>query len=254
MLRLWQEHLSTRYARVGLALLGTGSGFALLAWGLIGYPPLVALGMGLAMVGGVALALGVFSPRLSPEAGQVFLEAGYTNLASLLEEVGAFAPALYLPGSWTGQGPRALVPLRRNPPPLRLRPPLRPRFVVAFGEAPEDLGLLVDTPGSALLRAYPLTEGEGLEEACRRYLVGVLDLAGGVALRREGRDLTVEVDQPALLPQPHPAERVLGSPIASIVATLSAEVLGQPVQVVGEEGEQRRRIHLRLWGGGNGEA
>jgi hypothetical protein len=52
-----------------------------------------------------------------------------------------------------------------------------------------------------------------------------------VRVRRDSEKIVIEVAHPALPLRSHPAYTVLGSPIASIVATVAAESLERPVSV-----------------------
>jgi hypothetical protein len=59
--------------------------------------------------------------------------------------------------------------------------------------------------------------------------------------------ITVEISRPVLGKESHPAYAVLGSPGASIAATLVAEALGRAVSVVSESPDGRwHRVELQV--------
>ena len=234
-----------RYILLGLGLMLGGSLFALVAYFVIGYMPLATLGLAAVILGAISLGLGRILPRVSLEAGQVLLEAGQDNIAALVEELGLRSPAVYLPTSLTNGVARALIPMRGNPASPAIQRRLERRLIVHFGQGPEELGLLVATAGSAalgLLEGAGVSSIEELEGALSAVLVGGLDLVGAVHVPGGGDTLRVELDRPTLPIRPHPAYAVLGSPLASIVATVAAEVLARPVSVARENTDRRRHI------------
>ncbi|MFQ5813466.1 MAG: hypothetical protein ACE5I2_09820 [Anaerolineae bacterium] len=239
--------LRSRYGLLGLALIMGGALFALAAWLLLDYMPLVALGVATVTLGTVSLALGRSLPRVSPDASLIFLEAGYANLAALVEELGLRSRALYLPSSLTEGGVRALIPLRGNSIHLKIQRRLEQRLIVRFGPGPEDVGILVATPAPAAFQGWDSptdTSGE-LEAALSSVLVASLDLVEGVRVGPIGKRLVVEVARPAVPRRNHPVSTVLGSPAASLVATLTAQALDRPLSVV-EETERGRWLVIEL--------
>ena len=239
-----------RYILLGLGLMVGGGLFALVAYLVIDYMPLAALGLAAVILGAISLGLGRTLPRVSVDAGQVLMQAGVDNVAALIEELGLRSRAVYLPTSITSGVARALIPARVNPASPAIQRHLERRFIVHFGPGPEDFGLLVATPGSA---ALPLLGEPGtpstaeLEGALSTVLVGGLDLVDAVRVPGGGNTLKVELVRPVLSTTPHPAYAVLGSPLASVVATVAAEVLGRPVSVASENTDSRRHIiELRL--------
>jgi hypothetical protein len=69
--------------------------------------------------------------------------------------------------------------------------------------------------------------------------VGTLELAHRVQVESAGEALAVKVARPVLSRRQHPADDVLGSPLASIVATVVAELLGRPVSISSESSQGR---------------
>jgi hypothetical protein len=109
---------------------------------------------------------------------------------------------------------------------------------VNFGPNPEDVGILVATPGSAvipLLETPPGPTSAGMETALTRVLVGVLDVASSVQVTQEPGLVTASIGKSRLDTENLAAFRVIGTPIASIVASVVAEGLGRPVSIISEE-------------------
>ncbi len=229
--------LSSPYARVGATLVVGGAAFTLLAGVLARSEPLVGLGIAAVFVGVVTVALGYSVPPLSPEASALLLQTGLENLSMLVEEIGLETPGVYLPSRLTGGRPRALIPLRANTRPFRV-PVLPQRLIVFYGPESQDVGLLVTTAGAAAMRFLGSRAGGtsgGLEAALAVVLVGALDLGSAVRVRREDGRVVVVVASPRLDQRDLWLARSLGSPLASIVATVVAEGLDRPVTVAAED-------------------
>lgn len=234
-----------RYILLGLGLI-LGSGlFAAAAWLVLEYMPLAALGISGVILGVVSLALGRSLPRISPEASLMLLEAGADNIVALVEELGLHAKAIYLPTSLTQGRPRALIPLHGNSVQPVVQKQIERRLIVHFGSGHDDYGILVATPGSPALGLIEAPEGDSpgdLEAALSGLLVGRLDLVDAVRIRRGSERIVIQVAHPAIPSHSHPAYTVLGTPIASIVATVAAESLGRPVSVFTESSYGRWQI------------
>jgi hypothetical protein len=234
-----------RYILLGFGLLLGGGLFATAAWLIVGYMPLVALGISGVILGMISLALGRSLPRISPEASLVILEAGADNIAALVEELGLHAKAIYLPTSFTRGQPRALIPLHGNSVQPVIQKQIDQRLIVQFGPGHDDYGVLVATPGSPALGLIESPEAGlpgDLGEALSALLSGTLDLVDKVRVGRASEKIVIEVSRPALLPRSHPTYAVLGSPIASIAATVAAESLGRPVSVASESPRGRWQV------------
>ncbi|MDP2948056.1 MAG: hypothetical protein Q8P22_00770 [Chloroflexota bacterium] len=241
-----------RYLLLGISLMLGGALFAIAAYAVIGYMPLVALGVASVILGAISFFLGRTVPGVSVEAGQALFEAGLDNIASLVEELGLRSRAIYLPTSLTNGVPRALIPLHGNPASPTVGQRLEQRLIVRFGPGPEDRGILVATPGSAVLASLDLkgvSTDTDLEGALSAAIVGGLDLANRVTVLGTDENRTVEIFRPTLKLRHHPVYQVLGSPLASIVATLTAEIVGRPVSIVAEEAGKRGRhtVQIRLY-------
>ena len=242
----------TRYYRLGAMLLVSGAAILAASLLLLRSAPGASTGIALLALGAIVLVLGDSRPRVSPELAQLLLHAGYDNLARLLEELGLRSPAIYLPASLCHGVPRALIPLSGEsvvPSTLRVA---EDRLIARFSDAPDGVGLLVSTPGTQTLRLLPSGVGSSIDElsvSLQMLTAGTLDLVQNVELHEvdstisvEYRGVTKDSEAPALAVQ-----QTLGSPLAAIAATLTAESRQQPVVIESEtEGEGSLSVRLRL--------
>ncbi len=235
------------YVRIGAALLLAGGLAAPVFYVVAQSVPLTALALAAVMLGATSLLLGRSLPRIPPQVAEVLLHTGLENVARLLEEIGLDAKAIYLPSRLGGGKPRAMIPLDgENPRPAALRP-VQDRLIVDFGPRPEDVGILVATPGTAIADispASPAGTSAELEASLARILVGTLDIATKVAVARENGGVRVTIEGLRLT---HPdlwIYRSLGTPPASIAATLVAEGLDRPVTI---RSEDRRGDRMSIW-------
>lgn len=201
------------------------------------------------ILGAVCLALGKSRPKISPEVSSLLMETGLENLNSLLEELGLKSRGMYLPSSITGGKPRAVIPLRSNPQFPEISQPLARRLIVSYGQGPEDIGIMVTTPGSNIINMLEMKPGPSSDEmatALTTLLVGTLDVASGVKVSRAGNKISVKISHPCLKNDENSwAVRSLGSPIASVVASLLAETLDKPI-LVKKEGQHRADSFIEL--------
>jgi hypothetical protein len=88
-----------------------------------------------------------------------------------------------------------------------------------------------------------------LEAAVSLVLAGTVNLADGARVTMENGSVRVEVSNPRLEFQKMWVYDSLGSPLASMVATVVAEVLNEPVVVEGEKfGAGKFVVQLKLMG------
>jgi hypothetical protein len=209
---------------------------------------LTALALSSVLLGFIALLLARSLPKVSPRAAQILLDAGLENVAGLVEELGTDARAIYLPSGLAGGRPRALIPLHSNPAMGEITRSLPQRMIVDYGPNPEDVGILVATPGGAVMRlldAPPGSSSAEMEATLARVLVGALDLATSVLVAQEPEGVTVSLAGIRFEHEDLWIYRVLGSPIASVAAAIVAEGLGRPVTVQAEE-RAADRLVIRL--------
>ena len=237
-----------QYNLLGLGLALTGVVFAIVSYLILGSTPLTALGMSMVILGAICLTLGRTRPKMSPEVSTILLETGLENTAAIVEELGLRSKAIYLPSSLTDGRPQALIPLHSNPAPVQIRGVLPRRLIVKHGPDPEDIGTLVTTPGSAslsMLGAKPGPTAEELEAAITSVVLGTLNVADGAKVNMvEGR-VIVKVSNPRLDHRNIWFYQCLGSPLASIVASLACEALDKPL-IIEREAHEKGQCVIEL--------
>ena len=235
---------------MGLGLASTGGAFAVVSYLILDSVPLTALGISMAILGAICLTLARTRPKIPPEVSVILLETGLENTAAIVEELGLRSKAIYLPSSLTMGRPRALIPLHSNPGPLQIGEVPPGRLIAKYGPAPEDIGILITTPGSAVTGmsgAEPGPSSEELEASITSVLAGMLDVADGARVNMTGERVVIEVSNPRLEQRNLWFYQLLGSPLASIVASLAAEALDKPLIVEREaEGKGKVMIELRV--------
>ena len=224
---------------LSLCLVLTGILLSCVSYFVLSSTPLTALGISALMLAGVSFAIGSGQPKISPEASAIFLQSGLENISALVEELGLKSKAIYLPSSMTSGKPQALIPLHSNPLSLQLGKIVFPkRLIVKHGSNAEDLGLLVTTPGSAVSSLVASksdsTDGD-LESALTSVLAGTVNLADGAKVATDNDVVRVEVSNPRLEDAKMWIYESLGTPLASIVASVIAQILDKPVMVEDEQ-------------------
>lgn len=236
------------YQVLGLGLILAGAVFAPIAYFVIASIPLTAVGISALMIGVTCIALANARPYISPEASELILKTGMENTAALLEELGVRNKAIYLPSSMREGRPQALIPLTGIPDAARIRGKIPGRLVVRYGDGPGDMALAITTLGSInldKLETKPGPTSTDIEAAVTYVLTGLLDLASSTTVNMADGGLNVEVAGPRLHYEDIWYYRCLGSPVASIVATIACEALGKPLQIA-EETYARGKSTIRL--------
>lgn len=222
------------YILLSIGLVITGVWLIPIAHLLLKSDPLSALGISMVILGTVSFVLGKTRPNIPPEVSTLLLETGLENIAGIVEELGLSSKAIYLPSSMTHGQPKALLPLNANsslPPKERV---ISQRMIVKYGPKPEDIGLLITTPGSATIKMTEPTSASTsaeMENVLSSVLTGVLDMVNTVRVNITEENVTVEVSNPNMEYTNLRLYEFLGSPIASIVAALVAENLDKPIIV-----------------------
>lgn len=186
------------------------------------------------MLGITSLALANARPYISPEAAELILRTGMENTAALLEELGLSEKAIYLPSGMRSGHPQALVPLTNRTDLGVLKTRVNGRLIVRYGDNPEDMGIIVTTPGSLNYKDMDIILGPSpaeIESAITYVLTGLLDVANSVAVNISDSRVLVQVTGSKLQFEDTWYFRCLGSPVASIVATVCCEALGKPVRI-----------------------
>lgn len=232
------------YSWLGMVLVPLGVGLMAISYFMLGSIPLTALGISCTILGIVSLLLSRAKEKLTPEASLLLFEVGFENISSLIEDMGISSRAFYLPSHLCGGEPKALLPLRAK---SSLNPliPLQRGLIVKYGEGEEDIGLLITTPGSKCLSFLEAPPGENIDDieiALNLIIVGGLNLASGVRVSREGEGIRIELQNPSLQWRRTKATEILGTPLASITASVVAEALKKPILIEREEGNM---IHLK---------
>jgi len=226
------------YRKVGFVLLAAGVLAAPIFYFVARSIPLTSLGLSAVLLGTIALLLNRSLPEIPPRAAQVLLESGLENLGGLVEELGVAAKALYLPSALTDGRPRALIPLNSDSAHTTISHVVGRRLIVEYGPRPEDVGLLVSTPGTSALSFLDEPVGSTsseLEGVLTKLLVGIFDAASAVQVSMEDGVVHTRISGIRLVTGDLWIHGVLGSPIASVAAAVVAEGIKAPVVVAAEE-------------------
>ena len=232
-------------------------GFVFLLVGVVLSPPsyfilssaaLTAVGLSMIILGFTSIALSNTYPPISPDASGIMLEIGMENTAALLEELGLRNKAIYFPSSGGGY-PKALVPVKEGKI-QKVEGEISERLVVRFGTEPEDAAIVIIAPGSMAVKMLETPPGPSageIESALSYILIGILDLATSVTVALLENRAIVEINDPRLYWENIWFYRSLGSPLASIAATILCEGLAKPVRIKEESYESgKARIELEV--------
>lgn len=236
------------YTWAGLGLLIAGSLVSLSAYFIFLLTWLTALGISMLILAVILLVLGRTIPKLSPEVSSLLLETGIDNIATIIEELGIRAKAIYLPSSLTSGRPQALIPLRSNPSPPLITKALPQRLIVQYGASPDDIGLLVATTGTTavgMLESRPGPTSAELESSLTSLFTGILGIADGARVVYHENQIRVEIRNPRIESKATWSHQCLGGPLASIVASVAAEAWARPVTIKQEE-QHRGKCFIEL--------
>jgi hypothetical protein len=198
---------------------------------------ITAFGISSLMIGFTAIALSYSRPSISPEASELMLRAGLENTAALLEEIGVQGQAVYLPSSMGDDGVNVLVPLNSKIYFKELRKKIPRRLIVQYGTTNDSFGIAITTPGGIALRYFQEHHGltdEDLQSRLTSILVGAFDLAGAVQVTETEEELYVKVHKPIMGHEKIWYYEILGSPLASIVASVVSDYIDNPVMITNE--------------------
>ena len=229
--------MSNPYRLLGLGLCLAGVIFAPISYFIIGSVPLTAVGISAVILGFTCIALANTRPYISPEACQLMLKTGTENTAALLEELGIRSKAIYLPSTMRDGHPQALIPLGKDQDIKWIKDKIPGRLIVRYGVNPEDMAIAVTTPGSTnieMLETSPGPTAGEIESAASYILTGVLDVANAVTVNLADGRVNAEISGSKLHYENIWYYRSLGSPVASIVATIVSEALRKPVRITEE--------------------
>jgi hypothetical protein len=201
---------------------------------LIGAAALTAVSLSAIILGFMSMILANARPYVSPEACQMLLKTGMENTSALIEELGLSNKAVYLPSSARGGHSQALVPLSSNGHLQRTSGKIPGRLIIRYGPELEEMAIAITTAGSVNLDLLPNKPGptaSDIESSLNYILTGVLDIADATSVSVSDSIVKIEVTRPKLASEDNWYYRCLGSPIASIAASVSSEALDKPVQI-----------------------
>jgi hypothetical protein len=226
------------YLRLGLVLSLSGAMLAPVFYFVLDSVPLAALAISGIILGLVSAMLANARPEVPPEASRMMLQTGVEHMASLLEELGLRSKAIYMPHPANGGRARALIPLNEKGSLPKKGQPVPNRLIARYGPNPEDICLVVTTPGTVSLDSIAINPGGGLDEiegTLNQILVGMMDLADSVSVHALGDGIVVDVAKPKLRYDNVWFSHCLGSPLASIAASVVSKALNQPVRIARED-------------------
>lgn len=235
-----RQYISGAYGQLGVALLIAGGSLTLVAFLVLNSTPLTALGTSAVILSLVCFGLERATPHPYSALTRLSLQTAQENTAALVEELGARAKAIYLPSSMTNDKPLALIPLGDPPDWSRLRRLPPRRLLVHYGPNPHDTGLLISTLGSDLKNLLADVQELGpdtIEESLQHVLIGKLNAVQSLSfsLDEEGDNVRVKLQGVEFLLSEYYYEKAVGSPLASIIASLTAEALNRPVIIASEQ-------------------
>jgi hypothetical protein len=226
--------MTNPYRLLGVILAAAGAISAPVFYFVVGAMPLTAVSLSAIILGMTCIVLANARPYISPEACQMLLKTGMENTSALLEELGINSKAIYLPSNRRDGRAQALIPLSEDGDTQHLRDKIPGRMIIRYGPSAEAMAIAVTTPGSVnleLLTNKPGPTASDIENALTYILSGVLDIANSASVSLTDSTVTVQVSGAKMNFENIWFYRCLGSPIASIAATISCEALGKPVRV-----------------------
>ena len=236
------------YQMFGMGFAVAGAIFAPVAYFLINSIPLTVIALSSVMIGLTGIALAASRPQISPEAAQMILETGMENTAALLEELGLISKAVYLPSAMRIGNAQALIPLNGDIDVNRIKDKIPRRLIVRWGDNPGDIAIAVTAPGGTGLNRLEIKPGptsSEIEQAATYVLVGLLDIADSIEVHLSNKQFIIEVNGPKLHYENVWYYQCLGSPIASIVASIACDGIGKPVRIA-EENYRQHKSTIRL--------
>ena len=192
------------------------------------------MGISAIMIGFACIGIASTRPYISREESEIILKTGMDNTTELLEELGLRNKAVYLPSTMRDGQPQALIPLVPDREIQLVKSKIPGRLIVKYGDNQNDLAIAVTTPGSKIidmLETRPGPMSGDIKATVADVLAGVLDIANSVTVNMTGTQVDIRVSGAKLNYDGTWYYRCLGSPIASIVATISSEALQKPVRI-----------------------
>jgi hypothetical protein len=233
---------------LGIGLCAGGIILALVFYFAVKIVPLSATGISAAMIGFACINIARTQPRFPSEFSELLLNTGMETAAGLLEELGLSNRAIYLPSTMRDGTPQALIPVKSDNEIQLVKDNIPGQLLVRYGDGPDSAGIVVTTPGSKIidmLERKPEPTSTEIESAISYILVGVLDIANSVTVFITDNRVDIEIGGLTLGHEDNRYYRCLGSPAASIAATITGEALQRPVRIQ-EEIRDRDKIRISI--------
>ena len=222
----------------GPSLMALGSALAVVGYLEPGLTPLMVLGVAVFVIG----MLVQWDEEAMEHTIVNLASAAWENVSALVEASGVVNNGIYLPSSAVGGEPMVLVP---STPVASLGSiKIIGKPLATYGQGAT--GLLLASPGSRAVAACRGVISSDLEASLRNCLVRELSLARGVAVT-EGEVIGIRVEGARLIDLygNSTIKAVLGSAVASIVASIAAEALNRPIAIQ-NEARDRGALLVRL--------
>ena len=236
------------YRLLAAGLIIAGAVFAPVAYFVINSVPITAIALSSIMIGFTSFALSTVRPQISQEVSQMIFETSIENIASLFAELETENKAIYLPYTMRTGNAQALIPLSKEIDVRKIKRKITGGLIVRYGDNPGDMAIVITAPGGTVFDKLEITPGPTsfeIEQALTYVLTGLLDIANPVSVHLCDKELHIEVTGPRLHYENIPYYRCIGSPIASIVASIVSDGLGKPIRIK-EEGYQKGISTIQL--------
>lgn len=223
------------YRLLGMVLTIFGTILAPIAYFILNSVPVTAIAISAIMIGLTSFAIATARPKISPEVSHLMLETGMANIASLLEELHPDSRAIYLPSTMRIGSAQALIPLTGNIEEIKRKIP--GRLFVQYGDNPDDMAIAITAPGGVGLDQTEIKLGSTsteIEQVLNYVLTGLLDIANSAEVHISDQQLYIEVSKPKLHYDNTWYYQCIGSPIASIVASIVSDGIGKPIRIKDE--------------------
>ena len=225
------------YRLLGTGLIITGAIFAPVAYFVINSVPITAIALSSLMIGFTSFVLATARPQISQEASRMMFETGMENIGTFFEDLGLNNKAIYLPSTMRTGNAQVLIPLSGNIDVQKIKEKIPGKLIVRFGNNPDDMAIAVTAPGGVGLNNLEVNPGptsSEIEQTLNYVLTGLLDMAKSVSVHRSEKQLYIEITGPKLHYENVWYYRYMGSPIASIVATIASDGLEKPIRIIKE--------------------
>ena len=217
------------YRGIGLSLAFAGAILTALTYFFLGIMPLVALWIGILVIG-VSMFI-TPEEQIKKEDLLAVVEDMLSNLSMLFEAAGVSSVATYVS---YGDSVYAFVSEKQIEKPPK-EPPRSMLVNLGYTKA-----LVLRSPLSSISDKV-LAEGSNMSTAASYVLVELLEIADGVMCSEEAEVISCSITNPKLS-TPARLEKTLGSLYGSILASIAASVYSCPVVLVHEEESKGKRM------------